>query len=101
MPSVPLVMSGDSGGGRRLSHDEILMTGGPGQRYRSLRGHRSAIIQRDSSRAYKVSGGSRHRSIPLSQNPWARGPNKERLEGRGSGPQDALELTVKLKALKA
>ena len=30
----------------------------------------------------------------------ARGPNKERLEGRGSGPQDALlELTVKLKEL--
>ena len=27
---------------------------------------------------------------------WARGPDKERLEGRGSGPQDALlELTVK------
>ena len=32
---------------------------------------------------------------------WARGPNKERLEGRGSGTQDALlELTVKLKALR-
>ena len=31
---------------------------------------------------------------------WARGPNKERLEGRGTGPQDALlELTVKLKEL--
>jgi hypothetical protein len=31
---------------------------------------------------------------------WARGPNRERLEGRGSGPQDALmELTVKLKEL--
>ena len=31
---------------------------------------------------------------------WAKGPNKERLEGRGSGPQDALlELTVKLKGL--
>ena len=31
---------------------------------------------------------------------WARGPNKERLEGRGSGPHDALlELTVKLKEL--
>jgi len=31
---------------------------------------------------------------------WARGPEKERLEGRGSGPQDALlELTVKLKEL--
>ena len=33
---------------------------------------------------------------------WARGPNKERLEGRGTGPQDALlELTVKLKGLGA
>ena len=31
---------------------------------------------------------------------WARGPNKERLEGRGSSPEDALlELTVKLKEL--
>ena len=31
--------------------------------------------------------------------PWARGPNKERLEGRGSRPQDALlELTVELKS---
>ena len=31
-----------------------------------------------------------------------RGPTQERLEGRGSGPQDALlELTVKLKELKA
>jgi len=29
---------------------------------------------------------------------WARGPKKERLEGRRSGQQDALlELTVKLK----
>ena len=33
---------------------------------------------------------------------WARGPNKERLEGRGTGSQDALlELTVKLKELRA
>lgn len=31
---------------------------------------------------------------------WARGPNKERLEGRGSGPQDALlALTMRLKGL--
>ena len=31
---------------------------------------------------------------------WARRPNMERLEGRGSGPHDALlELTVKLKEL--
>ena len=31
---------------------------------------------------------------------WARGPNRERLEGRGSGPQDALlALTVELKKL--
>ena len=31
---------------------------------------------------------------------WARGPNKERMEGRGSGPQDALlELSVKLRDL--
>jgi hypothetical protein len=31
---------------------------------------------------------------------WARGPKGERLEGRGSGPQDALlELTVRLKGL--
>ena len=33
---------------------------------------------------------------------WARGPDRERLEGRGTGPQDALlELTVKLKELRA
>lgn len=32
---------------------------------------------------------------------WARGPKGERIEGRGSGPQDALlELTVKRKELK-
>ena len=31
---------------------------------------------------------------------WARGPDKERLEGRGSGPHDALlALTVRLKEL--
>ena len=31
---------------------------------------------------------------------WARGPDRERLEGRGSGPGDALlALTVKLKEL--
>lgn len=31
---------------------------------------------------------------------WARGPDKERLEGRGSGPGDALvALTVELKKL--
>ncbi len=31
---------------------------------------------------------------------WARGPKGERLEGRGSGPQDALlELTVRLTGL--
>ena len=31
---------------------------------------------------------------------WARGPNTERLEVRGTGPQDALlELTVKLREL--
>ena len=31
---------------------------------------------------------------------WARGPEGERLEGRGTGPQDALlQLTVKLKGL--
>ena len=31
---------------------------------------------------------------------WARGPNEERLEDRGSGPHDALPaLTVKLKEL--
>ena len=31
---------------------------------------------------------------------WARGPNKERLEGRGSGPQDALlELTGHLRGV--
>ena len=29
---------------------------------------------------------------------WARGPDRERLEGRGSGPHDALlALTVELK----
>ena len=32
---------------------------------------------------------------------WARRPGKGRLEGRGSGPQDALlELAVKLKELR-
>lgn len=31
---------------------------------------------------------------------WARGPNKERLEGRGKGPGDALTaLTVKFNGL--
>ncbi len=31
---------------------------------------------------------------------WARGPKGERLEGRGTGPQDVLlELTVRLKGL--
>ena len=31
---------------------------------------------------------------------WARGPDRERLEGRGTGPLDALlELTVKLREL--
>ena len=33
---------------------------------------------------------------------WARGPDRERLEGRGSSPQDALlELTVRFRELKA
>jgi hypothetical protein len=31
---------------------------------------------------------------------WARGPNKERVEGRGDSPQDALlELTAHLQEL--
>jgi len=33
---------------------------------------------------------------------WARGPNKERIEGRGSSPEDALlALTVELRELEA
>jgi hypothetical protein len=33
---------------------------------------------------------------------WARGPNKERLEGRGPSPHDALvTLTVQLERLEA
>lgn len=33
---------------------------------------------------------------------WARRPDRERLEGRGSGPHDALmALTVQLKELSA
>lgn len=33
---------------------------------------------------------------------WARGPDKERLEGRGSSPEDALQtLTAKLRELGA
>ena len=32
---------------------------------------------------------------------WARGPDRERLEGRGKGPGDALlALTVELRNLK-
>ena len=32
---------------------------------------------------------------------WARGPDKERVEGRGTSPHDALsELTLRLKKLK-
>jgi hypothetical protein len=32
---------------------------------------------------------------------WARAPDRERLEGRGSGPEDALlALTVELKKLR-
>ena len=33
---------------------------------------------------------------------WARGPNKERLEARGTSPQDALQtLALRLKELDA